>query len=273
MRILIFGGTGYIGSRLASFLVSKKYEVGNVSRKVSKISGVKNFSINDDLQFVLNSFMPNKIIYLSACFNNEDINEIVNVNINIPLNILKIIEHMEDVEFIYTGSYWQFGDKSTPHVPIDLYSASKKAVLPFLDYYNNYTKIRCKEIVLYGTYGESDGRGKLLDYLLNSALSNELVELTEGNQKLNLVSIRDICKAIESIILTKDAVKFAIKSSEEYSPRRIVELIRKHTTLDVNFGIKPYRKVELMSPIYPDSYRIITIQDSLPLYIRNRLNK
>jgi nucleoside-diphosphate-sugar epimerase len=272
MRILIFGGTGYIGTQLLRFFIDERHIVGNISRKNSQIPGVINFSSKENLTTVIDIFKPDKVIYLSACFDNENVNEIVEVNINIPLKILKILEEYQGIEFIYTGTYWQFGNGCIPGTPIDLYSASKKAMSAFLRFYAEYREISCKEIVLYGTYGDSDGRGKLLDYLINSAISKQTIELTEGYQKLNLVCIKDLCIAIRSILLTTEGSQFTIQSSTEYTPRGIVELIQQYAELDVNFGIKPYRKVELMTPNYPEGYIDIIIPDSLPDYICKRFS-
>ena len=263
MRVLIFGGTGYIGTMLSRFLVNQNYVVGNVSRTESKVNGVVNYSIKCDVYSTLDSFKPDKIIYLAACFD----------NIKTPLKILNIIENIDGLEFIYTGSYWQFGDKSKPNIPIDLYSTSKKAMSNFLEYYNEYTNVRCKDIVLYGSYGESDTRGKLLDYLLSSAINNEKVNLTKGEQSLNLVSVTDICLVLKDIIDGKyESNKLQLMSSRNYTPKDLVALISQYAPIDVVFGTVPYRKVELMKPNTLNGYETVMIEDKIQSYISNALN-
>ncbi|MEZ9291410.1 NAD-dependent epimerase/dehydratase family protein [Vibrio lentus] len=273
MRVLIFGGTGYIGTMLSRFLVNQNYVVGNVSRTESKINGVVNYSISSDIYSTLDSFKPEKIIYLSACFDNSNIDEILNVNIKIPLKILNSIESIDGIEFIYTGSYWQFGDRSKPDIPIDLYSTSKKAMSNFLEYYNEYTNVRCKDIVLYGSYGESDTRGKLLDYLLSSTINNEKVNLTKGEQSLNLVSVTDICLVLKDIIDGKyECNKLQLMSSRNYTPKDLVALISQYAPIDVVFGTVPYRKVELMEPNMTNGYETVMVEDKIQTYISNALN-
>lgn len=270
MRILIYGGTGYIGSQLINHLVNSNHCVANVGRRNLMLDKVVNYSAYDEMEIVIKEFIPEKIVYLSACFDNDDFSEIVDVNIKTPLEIMSCINKMDEKpEFIYIGSYWQFGDQSCPRIPIDLYSASKKAMASFLDYYNEYTDISCKEIVLYGTYGESDKRGKLLDYMINSANKNQQMALSEGNQLLNLVEVKDVCENIEIIMGDTESNKFQILSDKCYTPRELVSMINnlKKVKVKVKFGSVPYRNVELMIPFENPDYKIVYVKDSVNNYI------
>lgn len=272
MRILVYGGTGYIGSHLIECLINKNYCVANVGRRKVIFDKVVNYSVHDEMQVIIKEFAPEKIIYLSACFDNENIGEIVDVNIKIPLEILNCINKMDvKAEFIYIGSYWQFGDQSSPDIPIDIYSASKKAMASFLDYYNEYTDISCKEIVLYGTYGGSDRRGKLLDYMINSANKNQQMTLSEGRQLLNLVEISDVCENIEITIGDTESNKFQILSDKCYTPRELVSMINNLKKVKVKFGSIPYRKVELMTPFNNPDYKMVYVKDSVNDYMSERI--
>lgn len=271
MRILIYGGTGYIGSKLAEYLVEHGHDIGNVSRRKLEIENVDSFSITEDSNSIIDKFKPDKVIYLSACFDNNDIEGIVDINVAKPLEVLQCLESLKNIEFIYIGTYWQFGDSNAPNIPIDLYSASKKAMVSFLDYYNQYTELSCKEVVLYGTYGESDERGKLLDYLLDSVTNNKAVNLTEGNQLLNLVHVDDVCKKIISTLSDTTNKKFQILSNKNYTPRGLVNIINTLKEIDVNFGVIPYRKVELMTPVLDMSYQTVYVEDSIRQYIFDRV--
>ena len=270
MNILIYGATGYIGNKLSEYLLTLGYKVGNVSRRDSLLTGIFNYNFDDDIHNVINHFLPDKIIYMSASFDNNNVSDIIDINVKKPLAILNALQSEAVIEFIYIGSYWQFGDAGCPNVPIDLYSASKRSMRAFFDYYNEYTQVVCKEIVLYGTYGESDGRGKLLDYLISSVNEDKVINLTEGYQLLNLSYVGDICKEIEKLFLENNGLNFLIKSDRNYSPRDIVMNMRKIANVKVNFGAIPYRTVELMNPVSVEGYECRIIPDSLPQYIENK---
>ncbi|PMG94757.1 hypothetical protein BCU80_06180 [Vibrio breoganii] len=269
---MVFGGTGYIGNKLTEYFIAKGYVVANVSRGKSQVFGVINYDINGSIDYIIDEFSPTSIIYLSAVFNDKHIESMIWVNIQTPTKILSYISGGgRDIDFIYVGSYWQLGDASVPGTPIDLYSATKCAAYSIIDYYSAYSNVRCKRILLYGTYGPSDGRGKVLDYLIDSAIAGTTVELTEGYQKLNLVFIDDICSSIDKVLLCNEHLDFSIYSDKEYSLREIVAYIKQYVRFDVVFGAKPYRKNELMDPIYTEACHSIIIKDSLLKYIRKRL--
>ncbi|NGZ93927.1 NAD(P)-dependent oxidoreductase, partial [Vibrio aestuarianus subsp. cardii] len=139
MNILIYGATGYIGNKLSEHLLSLGYSVGNVGRRNSRFDCVENYLFDDDINEIISTFKPDKIIYMTACFDNNDVSNIVDINIKKPLEILKSLEVNSFIEFIYIGSYWQFGNKDKPNIPIDLYSATKSAIVSFLDFYNEYS--------------------------------------------------------------------------------------------------------------------------------------
>ncbi|OCH18575.1 NAD-dependent epimerase/dehydratase family protein [Aliivibrio logei] len=272
MKILIYGATGYIGNVLARQLLCYGHQVGNVSRQSSMIPYVDNYLFDDNINDVLEEFLPDKIIYMSACFNNLDVSSIVDINIKKPLEILSSLEANNHIEFIYIGSYWQFGDASLKETPIDLYSSSKKAMVSFLDYYRLYTKVICKEIVLFGTYGESDQRGKLLDYLITMSNKQDKVSLTEGNQELNLSFVDDVCSSIIDVCFKLEGDRFQILSDVNSTPRDLVRIIRKHQKIDVDFGAVKYRAVELMKLWTDPDYQMIHIKDNIENYIKSKLN-
>lgn len=275
MKFLVYGGTGYIGSKLVEYLLRNKHTVANVSRRVHRNANVSNYDYSDNDLAIIDDFNPDRVIYLSACFDNSDIDSIVEVNITRPIKVLNAINILKKSDFIYIGSYWQFGNADKKDVPIDHYSASKKAMTTFFDYYNEYTDVTCKEIVLYGTYGESDGRGKLVDYIISSIKGNKEIELTEGNQELNLVHVDGVCKSIEQVSRNEFlGNKFQIISDRNYTPIQIIKMLETVVHLPVvNFGVIPYRKVELMKINKSNDYHEIVVSDDLRAFFINSLNE
>jgi len=269
MRILIYGGSSYLGKHLSQKLLSSGHRIAHVDRKNRSIEKVEYFDSKTELISAIDSFQPSIIFYLSASYDNNNIQENINVNITTPLTILEKIKNKSNIEFLYTTSYWQLGNKNV-NIPIDLYSTAKKSMSEFLCFYNQYNTIRCKEILLYGIYGNRPE--KLLDNLLDKANNKQCIELTDGQQKLNLVHIDAVCQAVIDHVLPCKQHKFTIHSSKEYSPREIVSLINLEIELQVKWGAKAYREVELMQPTYSNEYQKIIIKDSLPAYISKSIN-
>jgi CDP-paratose synthetase len=268
MKILMTGATGYIGNVFTSVILKLGCSLANIGRTSHKDKRVINYLFTDSYLDILKSYQPDVIIHLAASFDNINIDSIIDINIKIPLKLLEANSKTVKAKFLYIGSYWSFGDKNSPGIPIDLYSSSKKSFESFMDYYREYKAVECVNVILFGTYGKSDNRGKLLDYLINSAKNKTEVNLTEGKQKLNLVSVNDLANEIYKLIRLKSSFpNYLIASNKEYTPRDIVSLISKYSKLDVNFGVKKYRDVELMNPSYPIAFEEIIIKDRLEEYI------
>ena len=275
MKFLIVGGTGYIGGAFIDFLVSNGYQVANMSRRVHPNRDVENFIIEDEIDIEsYKNFAPDIILYFAACYDNNNLDQILKVNVRMPLKILSTLKNT-CAKFIYIGSYWELGDRSAPQIPIDLYSASKQSFLSFLKYYSLYEKVQCCEVILYGTYGNEDRRDKLVNYILNAVSSKSLIKLSPGYQKLNLVHVKSLMLKLNEIIVnnTFDEFKrYAICSDKEWTPRDIVKIIQNvDPDFEVEFGAREYRNVELMNPNYLDNS--FFVEDELLDFIRSEIGK
>ena len=125
---MLTGGTGYIGSKLVNYFESLDYVVANVGRTPHCNERVINYKFDDDINLAIEEFLPDVFIYLASVFDNDNLDEIINVNITKPLTVLDALVD-KNVRFVYIGSYWELGDLDIKNVPIDLYSASKKSFI------------------------------------------------------------------------------------------------------------------------------------------------
>ncbi|MDO6764798.1 NAD(P)-dependent oxidoreductase [Agarivorans sp. 1_MG-2023] len=274
MKILTTGGTGFLGKALINQFLAAKHSVANIGRRSFGDSRVIDIKANEQYEDFLSDFQPDYIIHLAAAFDNSNIDEIVDVNIKLPLKLLELASNCGSC-FVYISTYWQLGCKNKVHAPIDLYSASKKSMASFMELYSGYHNVPCKEVMIYGTYGSTDNRGKLLDILINAAISGESVELSPGEQNLNLVNVSSLSgKMVEQLLIDNGCMheKLAFISERNYSPIQLVELIRKNSHINVDFGAKEYRKVEVMEPIFDPDFKFFVMNDDIPEYIKQALN-
>ncbi|ETT07710.1 NAD-dependent epimerase/dehydratase family protein [Providencia alcalifaciens] len=264
MKILVFGGTSYIGSALISLLIKNGDTAINISRKEYK--GIRNYPFDFNLDELIKNELPDKIIYFSTCFDNSDINAIVNTNILKPLETINIATQHK-IKTFFIGSYWQFGDIKNTGIPIDLYSSSKKAFSSFIEYYNTYENANCTEIVLYGSYGVNDGRGKIIDLLIENTKNKIPTDLSKGEQQLNLSNVDNIVEVIYNI-LSMDNIedKIEIKSSKNYTLNEIATIFINKYGSKINLGEKKYRKAEVFH-MPENNYKSIYINDTLLEYI------
>jgi CDP-paratose synthetase len=108
---------------------------------------------------------------------------------------------------------------------------------------------------LFETYGEKDTRPKLINLLHKFADEQIVLDMSHGFQILNLVHVKDVCKAYFTAYnnLTKDNEYnghhiFAIGNEESYSLKQVIVLFEEITgkKIKVNWGGRPYRKREVM---------------------------
>lgn len=208
------------------------YKVYWVARNLNK-SEVPTILLGPDLESKVNDLCPDIVIHLAATYDSNNLSKLLESNLELPLRLTSVMQSFpcEKRKLIYAGSYWQNGDSRNPGVPIDLYSATKSSIKKYIDYYCTYKDFRAIELVLYGTFGKSDNRGKLLDSLIESAISGGSLDLSPGKQKLNLVHIDDICDGFLNAIgrLDQDCERasesFALAAIKEFSIEDLVALV------------------------------------------------
>ena len=262
MKVLITGITGFVGSRLAIKLTDDGCVVAGLVRQNNKRENEYLYGYEGTFASVKNAidiFKPQVIIHLATTYFSDDANTIdgiASTNISLPLFLFEATRN-SSIKIICAGSYWQFGNKGDSS-PIDVYAASKTAADHIVEYYALKENRLAVILYFYGTYGSHDERGKILDYMLQSIVIGKKLKLSPGNQKLNLVHIDDVVRALQIIVMDEDLTsgkvhKFGVYSDTSYTLREIISICQEYynRTVKVEFGAVPYRERELMEPQYP----------------------
>ncbi len=163
---------------------------------------------------------------------------------------------------INAGTSWQhYGEGSRD--PVCLYAATKNAFEEILRYYVAAEGFRVTTLKLFDSYGPDDHRPKLIPKLLNAFGKDLKIELSPGEQQLDLVHISDIVRAFELAALRQlheagarsegnEGLMddFAVSSGAPVSLRSLIGMIEiiKGQSLDIAWGTRPYRRREVMRP-------------------------
>jgi nucleoside-diphosphate-sugar epimerase len=283
MKILITGATGFVGSHLVFTLLRHGHEVAILKRKDSGLRGLISVQakiqifISDtynDISLAVKDFSPNVVIHLAAMYINqhkpEHIFELVNSNILFGTHVLEAMMENGVINFLNIGTRWQHL-KNKRYNPANLYSATKEAFKDILVYYG--TKgIKHKTLELGDTYGSGDTRKKIMELLITACQKNERIDLTPGEQVLDLTFVDDICRFIVSKV---DSTGFFDNKTVSLSGTAI-KLRDLGTTIErefkteglFNWGGKAYRENEAMEP--PLYYKKVQFGlNSLEPYIKN----
>jgi nucleoside-diphosphate-sugar epimerase len=283
MRIFVTGATGFIGTHLVGSLLRNGHDVAIIKRKDSGLKGLEPFhdkihifvsEIYDDIYFGIKEFIPDAVIHLAALYYNqhkpEHIVELINSNIVFGTYILEAMIANGVSKFLNVGTRWQHL-KNKRYNPANLYSATKEAFKDILIYYGT-KDIKHKTIELGDTYGSGDTRKKIMEMLVNACQKKEKLDLTPGEQILDLTAVDDISAFIvknigSPIFFDNTTVSISGAVIKLHDLGAMVEQEFK-TEKIFNWGGKSYRKNEVMEP--PFYYRKVHLNpNSLEEHIKN----
>ena len=212
---------------------------------------------------MINFFKENNfevVFHLASLFiaehESKDVDNLLNSNIVFGTHLLEGMKESENKLLINTGTSWQHYN-SEEYNPVDLYAATKEAFEKIIKYYVEAEGIRCVTLKLFDTYGENDKRPKLINLLNKFADEGKELDMSLGEQKLDLVHIDIVTdtfiKAYELLKNNKEIRNevYGVSSGKQISLREIVENFEREIgkKLKINWGARPYRKREVMEPI------------------------
>lgn len=288
MNIFITGATGFIGKNLVNKLIDENINV-TINLRQGKTSPFGNNvacyyvgekSIKEDIKFFKTKKF-NGIIHLASLYitthTSEDVNNLIDSNVKFGSYMLECASQAQIPWFINTGTFWQhYQDKE--YSPVNLYAASKQAFEAIAQYYIDTNKIKFVSLHLSDTYGPNDTRKKIFNIWQQIALTGEALDMSLGEQKIDISHINDIVSAFT--LLSKHLYKndnrisngdvFATKAAKRYSLKQLSTIFEKtlNCSLNINWGKRDYREREVMIPwnkcnIVPDWSPKVSIGDGI----------
>lgn len=262
MKILVSGGTGYIGRNIIA-KISQNNEVSVIVREKSDISKlekkVKIFVYHEyeEIYDIMKEFQPDLVINLAAYYvtehsNGEDIQKLIESNIKYPTFLLDAMAKCHVKYLINTSTSWQnYHEKK--YCPVNLYAATKQCFEDVIEFYHDNNEISAISLVLYDTYGYNDERKKIINLFSKIANSNDSLDMSPGSQLIDLIYIEDIVNAYELAInklIHSKCInkKYHIRSNNPLSLKEVAETYSKvmDVKLNINWGKRAYRDREVM---------------------------
>lgn len=266
---ILTGATGYIGSRVVKHLLSEGWRVSvivkptsaldNIEEVVDKVRVCEYDGRIDTLIAFFDEMQAEVVMHLAAAaiidHSPKQVKVLVDSNVGFGAEVLEAMRYSRTRLFVGTGSYWQNYD-SDDYNPVDLYAATKEAFEKILQYYVDAHGFRAITLRLFDVYGEDDKRPKLWNILRDIAGTDRSIDLTSGEQLLDMVHISDVVRAYEaaySWLCDHPELRnevYGVDSGVRMPLRDIVELFREVIAkpINLNWGAKPYRPREVMKP-------------------------
>ena len=266
-KVVITGSTGFVGSSLVKYLLKKKFKVAVIVRENSNLYNLKEilddlkvFKYDNDLENLIsffNEYNPKLVFHLASNFKAEhefnQVDSLVQSNISFGLHILEAMKETGVKHLINTGTSWQHYNNED-YNPVCLYAATKQAFESLIEYYVQAEGFRAITLKLFDTYGENDKRPKLINLLNKFADEKKELNMSLGNQPLNLVHINDVCNAFfiaGEELNQKDFIghkKYAVSNEKYYKIKEVISLYEDVSgdKIDIIWGGRAYRKREVM---------------------------
>ena len=256
MKILLTGGTGFLGSNILRRLLGLGHELFCIKRETSNLERVKDFKHKIkwfnvemlDFDEIISSYKIEGIIHCATDYGRKQFNPIhtIETNLILPLKLLHAAANNNVLVFINTDTVL---DKR-----VDIYSLSKRQFSEWLETYSN--DILTINVALEHFYGPFDNDSKFVSYVIRKMLGNEdSIDFTLGLQKRNFIYIEDVVDAF--IVLLNNINKldnsfhnFEAGTESTVTIKDFVCLVKKlcnNNTTDLNFGAINYRENEVMN--------------------------
>ena len=269
MNILVTGSTGFIGKHLCEVLKKIHYVFFLVRPHSSQDKlGANNefFVFGDNNILELHKYIQDNniegIIHLASLYiqrhNAEDIPNLIQSNLYLGTAVLEAAVNTSVKWFINTGTIWQnynSPDGEDKYCPVNLYAATKQAFMDVAKFYSETSNIRICTLKLCDTYGPDDTRRKIYSLLEEYAKSGEVLRMSLGEQKLDILHVDDVVNGfIRLMNLLNSKVdllsEYVLTSGRQVSLRELVsEYESIHAVkLNIEWGALPYREREVMQP-------------------------
>jgi nucleoside-diphosphate-sugar epimerase len=292
-KILISGGTGFIGRHAIPFLVKQGYEIHVLQRHFSDSSSREGAYFHvipeDAAKFIslLTNIKPDGIIHLATLFQAshkpEQIENMISANVTLGSMLLEAASKLHSVWFLNTGTYWQHIN-AQQYNPVNLYAATKQAFETIAVYYYQNYPINFLTLCLNDTYGPHDSRPKIFNLWKKQLSSDSYLDMTAGEQILDILYISDVLDAIKKCIFLLEEYNsqklkgkiFFATAEEKYTLRETAAIFEQISgkNLRINWGAKPYRQKEIMVPEcfgtpIPDWHSQVTLKQGIRKFLND----
>ena len=204
------GATGFLGSHLLEALLNEGYHVIAIKRSESDVSRIEHLlekvSVYDiDETPLVEIFSKNSIDYIAHLAtlyrkfdNGQELEEMIESNVSFPALLLELAVKYGVQGFINTGTFFEYDcatlpvDEKAKIKPFNFYAKTKLAFETILSTYSD--KLHINTLRLFSPYGEKDNE-KLIPYIIKKSILNEMIELSDGFQKLDFIYAGDIVDA------------------------------------------------------------------------------
>ena len=246
-KILIIGGTGFIGFHLAKKCLIKGWDVTCVSKRQPKenkyLKKVKYLHFNICSKKKINQKFKNQSFdYIVNCGGNVDHTNKLKVYLNHYIGCKNLVDYFKKKKirsFIQLGSSVEYGNLKSPQIEHKLKQNEKStnsyygdAKLKATNYLLNQYKINkfpTKILRIYLAYGPKQDLNRFIPIVINACIKNKKFKCSSGKQYRDFIFIDDLVNLIfKSLITSKhNGEIFNAGTGKPQNLKKIIFLIQK----------------------------------------------
>lgn len=292
-RAFVTGATGYLGANLCRHLVSKGWDVHALVRPGSNRRPLAGRTVSlhqmqsgpGDVAAFIAATAPDVIFNLAAAMpggtadQSGDKERLEAANVALPRMLCDVLKTAGGTSLVHAASWWEWDDRGNPHTrqtAPNRYARTKAEGRRLIETAAESGDFSCAVLVVHDTYGPNDWRGKVLNALVKAALSGQHLDMTPGDQMLDLVHVDDVVEAFEMTAKSlmdrteKVSERYALSSGCPMSLRALAGAVEEATgnRLDITWGAVPHRpgtpmKTGSMAPTPPGWQPQVTLAGGL----------
>jgi nucleoside-diphosphate-sugar epimerase len=280
---LVTGATGFIGTHLVRRLLRDDWAVHALSRPPldrfpAGVAAIEIPASPAGLVDCIGGLAPSVCFHLATRFQAghqpADVPGLVEANVGFGAQLAEALARTTRSPFVNVGTAWQRFE-GRPASPTSLYAATKQAFEDILAFYAQVEALPAATLYLFDTYGPDDPRPKLVPALLDAARTGRALEMSGGDQLIDLLHVDDAVSALVVLarLLMAEAVTetaFTARSGAPVTLRELFALVEQATgcTLEAQWGVRPYRPREMFTswpsaPAPPGWHPTIGLADGL----------
>ena len=257
-KVIIIGGTGFVGFHLAKFLLKKNFEVVSLSRKgpkkirfLKKVKYIKTDIIYKKklLKCLHKHLNSNFVINCGGEVEHRKIKKTILSHHKGAINIANIFLNKNLKKFIQIGSSLEYGSLKSPQKeffnckPESNYSKAK--YLATKNLFSLYRKHNLPLVVIrpYQLYGPAQDTNRFIPFIIKACLQDKNFPCSDGKQYRDFLYIDDFVNFIFKII-EKDNIKGEIFNIGFGNPKKIKDIIFKITKI-IKKGTAEFGKIKL----------------------------
>ena len=274
LKVLIIGGTGFLGINLCSFLNKKKYKVISLSRnkpsskrRIKKVKYLQiDMSKKKELFKKLNKLKNiNYVVNLGGEVDHKNSNKVYRSHFLGVKFLSEYFIQSNILKFLQVGSSMEYGHCKSPQLennkckPISNYGKAKHLASNYLITLNKNKNFPVIIVRPYQIYGPNQLSNRLIPHVITSCNKNLKFPCSEGKQLRDFLYVDDFLEAIYKLMLSNKKTNgqiFNIGYGKPFNLKRIINFIRNKIRRGrPNFGVIKMRKEENLKT-YPNIKKI-----------------